>query len=176
MICTHISGVFIVDCWSRFTSCRRQWINSDNLLNNVRKLEAWSCCWQTNISQSYCLHCFDTSSWALGRASSLWKIEWWGLAWLSVWSEVPLICICHLIHYHPIISCFIKIHTGLTFLMPAYPGCPRKEAIKWLSEFLFCYLYCLWNVKPCFLKEKVILLLFCTSSVTLELFLIVPHA
>jgi len=33
----------------------------------------------------------------------------------------------------PIISCFIKIQTGLTFLVPAYPGCPRKEAIKRVS-------------------------------------------
>jgi len=43
------------------------------------------------------------------------------LAWLSVYSKVP------------IISCFIKIQNGLTFsiiLVPAYPDCPRKEAIK----------------------------------------------
>jgi len=26
--------------------------------------------------------------------------------------------------------CFIKIQTGVTFLVPAYVGCPRKEAIK----------------------------------------------
>jgi len=25
---------------------------------------------------------------------------------------------------------FIKIHTGLTFLVPAYPGCPGKEAVE----------------------------------------------
>jgi len=31
-----------------------------------------------------------------------------------------------------IISCFIKIHTGLTFLVPAYPGCPEKQAVKCL--------------------------------------------
>jgi len=30
----------------------------------------------------------------------------------------------------PIISCFIKIQIGLTFLVPAYPGCPGKEALK----------------------------------------------
>jgi len=57
------------------------------------------------------------------------------LAWLSVWSEVQMICIrsswclCH-----PIISCFIiKIQNGLTFLVLAYPGCPEKEAIKRVS-------------------------------------------
>jgi len=48
------------------------------------------------------------------------------LAWLSVWSVVQMIrC-----HSRPIISCFIKIQIGLTFLMPAYPGCPGKETIK----------------------------------------------
>jgi len=25
-----------------------------------------------------------------------------------------------------------KIHIGFTFLVPAYPGCPGKEAVKWL--------------------------------------------
>ena len=28
------------------------------------------------------------------------------------------------------LSCFIKIQTGFTFLVPAYPGCPGKEAVK----------------------------------------------
>ena len=38
-----------------------------------------------------------------------------------------------LCYYHPFFSCFIKIQIGLTFLVPAYPGCPGKEAIKWVS-------------------------------------------
>jgi len=28
--------------------------------------------------------------------------------------------------------CFIKIQNGLTFLVPSYPGCPGKEAVKWV--------------------------------------------
>ena len=31
---------------------------------------------------------------------------------------------------NPIISCLILIQTGFTFLVPAYPGCPGKEAVK----------------------------------------------
>ena len=27
----------------------------------------------------------------------------------------------------------IKIPIGLTFLVPAYPGCPGKESVKWVS-------------------------------------------
>ena len=39
----------------------------------------------------------------------------------------------HLMHCHPIISCCIKIHNGLTFLVPTYPDFPGKEAVKWVS-------------------------------------------
>jgi len=28
------------------------------------------------------------------------------------------------------VSCFSKIQIGFTFLVPVYPGCPGKEAIK----------------------------------------------
>ena len=30
------------------------------------------------------------------------------------------------------VSCSSKIQIGFTFLVPAYPGCPGKEAAKWL--------------------------------------------
>ena len=39
-------------------------------------------------------------------------------------------------HCHPIVSCFIKTQTALTFLVPAYPRCPGKEAIKRVSVCL----------------------------------------
>jgi len=43
------------------------------------------------------------------------------LVWLSVWRDVQMICIwSSWCHCHPIISCFIKIQIGLTFLLPAY--------------------------------------------------------
>ena len=31
-----------------------------------------------------------------------------------------------------IVSCSSKIQIGFTFLVPAYPGFPGKEAVKWL--------------------------------------------
>jgi len=34
----------------------------------------------------------------------------------------------------PSFSCCIKIKNDLTFLVPDYPGCPGKEAIKWISD------------------------------------------
>ena len=30
------------------------------------------------------------------------------------------------------VSCSSKIQIGFTVLVPAYPGCPGKEAVKWL--------------------------------------------
>ena len=30
------------------------------------------------------------------------------------------------------VSCSSKIQIGFTFLVPAYPGSPGKEAVKWL--------------------------------------------
>jgi len=32
------------------------------------------------------------------------------------------------------VSCSSKIQIGFTFLVPAYPGCPGKEAVKWLCN------------------------------------------
>jgi len=37
------------------------------------------------------------------------------------------------------VSCSSKIQIGFTFLVPAYPGCPGKEAVKWLL-LLLCVL------------------------------------
>jgi len=44
-------------------------------------------------------------------------------------------CVCH-----PIISCFIKIQIGFTFLVPAYTGCPEKEAIEGVSAVSLSYM------------------------------------
>jgi len=71
--------------------------------------------------------------------SQFWHC-WWGirkiiqpvksdevLAWLSVCSEVQMMCIwSSWCHCHPIISCSSKIQNGSTFLVPA-PGCPGRR-------------------------------------------------
>ena len=52
---------------------------------------------------------------------------------LSVWSKVQIVCIWPAdatASQNPIISCLILIQTGFTLLVPAYPGCPGKQAIK----------------------------------------------
>jgi len=81
------------------------------------------------VRVSFCLQCFDADGWASGRASRLYKKKFSDemLAWLSVCSVVQMICIwSSWCHCHPIISCFVKIQIGLTFLVPSYQGCPEK--------------------------------------------------
>ena len=41
----------------------------------------------------------------------------------------------HMVQLMPLpltVSCSSKIQIGFTFLVPDYPGCPGKEAVKWL--------------------------------------------
>jgi len=58
------------------------------------------------------------------------------LAWLLAWNKVQIICMwSSWRHCHPVISCFINIQIGLTFLVPVYPGCPGKEAVSCLSVY-----------------------------------------
>ena len=33
-------------------------------------------------------------------------------------------------HCHPVVSCFVKIKTGWTILVSAYPGCPGKKPLN----------------------------------------------
>jgi len=61
------------------------------------------------------------------------KCDWWG-AGMVIW----LVRGANDLHngpadamaQPPIISCFIKIQNGSTFLVPAYPGYSGKKAIK----------------------------------------------
>jgi len=42
------------------------------------------------------------------------------------------------------VSCFSEIQIGFTFLVPAYPGTPRKRAVKWV-----CVCVCEWDLCEC---------------------------
>jgi len=52
--------------------------------------------------------------------------------WRGYLSGASDLHVIQLMPLPPIISCFVKNDNGFTFLVPAYPGCPIKEAIKWL--------------------------------------------
>jgi len=57
---------------------------------------------------------------------------------------------CKGCHCYPMISCFIEIQNGLTFLVPAYQGCPVKEAVKRVSA---CFHRCHSFLGDCFLNS-----------------------
>jgi len=35
------------------------------------------------------------------------------------------------------VSCSSKIQIGFTFLVPAHPGCPGREAVRWLLLLIY---------------------------------------
>jgi len=82
--------------------------------------------------KQYCLHCFDTVGVRQEEHLACTKLSDEVLAWLSVWSKVQIICIRSSWRYcHPVVPCFIKIQTDITYPVPAYPaGRPGKEAVK----------------------------------------------
>jgi len=44
-------------------------------------------------------------------------------------NDLHMVQLMSLPQYHTVI-CFIKFQNDLTFLVPAYPGCPGKVAVK----------------------------------------------
>ena len=74
-----------------------------------------------------CLQCFDTVGRAAGRASILQKLSGEVLAWLSVWSEVWMICIwSSWCQCHP--SSFASLKSRMVYLSGA--GLPRLSSKK----------------------------------------------
>jgi len=79
--------------------------------------------------ESRCLQWFDTVDWAAGRASGLWKLSGEVLEWLSVWSEVQMICIwsswchCHPLSLAPAKSRMVCLSGA------SLPGCPGKRLL-----------------------------------------------
>jgi len=57
------------------------------------------------------------------------KIEWWGAGMVICLGYGPADATA-------ITSSLASIQNGLTFLVPAYPGCPGKEAVEWISVCL----------------------------------------
>jgi len=100
------------------------------------------------------LQCFDTVGWALRRTSGMQKLSDKVLAWLSVWSKVQMICIWSSWCYcHPIVSCFIKIQTGLNFLVLPYSRCPGKQVVKRVSVCLSAMIHktaLMWHCGCCY--------------------------
>jgi len=77
-----------------------------------------------SIILKMCLQCFDAVRWVAGRASSLQKTEWWGAGMAICLERGADLHTAHLMPLPLTVSCFGKIQTGFTFLVPAHPGSP----------------------------------------------------
>ena len=60
------------------------------------------------------------------------KLEWWGAGIVICLQRGADLHMAQLMPLQLTVSCSSKIQIGFTFLVPAYPGCPGKEAVKWL--------------------------------------------
>ena len=77
-----------------------------------------------------CLQCFDTAGWAAGRASGLWKSEWWGSGMVISLRKGADLHMAQLMPVPLTFSCFSKIQIGFTFLVPAHPGSPGQKPLN----------------------------------------------
>ena len=76
------------------------------------------------------LQCIDTVGWAAGRASGLYKTEWWGagvVICLKVGADLHM---AQLMALPLTVSCSSKIQIDFTFLVQAHPSSPGHRAVK----------------------------------------------
>ena len=60
------------------------------------------------------------------------KTEWWGTVVVICLERGADLRMAQLMPLPLTVSCSSKIQIGFTFLVPAYLGCPGKQAVKWL--------------------------------------------
>jgi len=59
------------------------------------------------------------------------KKQWWGTGVVICLERGADLHTAQLMPLPLTVSCSSKIQFVFTFLVPAYPGCPGKEAVKW---------------------------------------------
>ena len=72
-----------------------------------------------------------------GRASGLYKTEWWGAGVVMCLERGADLHTAQLMPLPLTVSCFSKIRIGFTFLVLAHPGSPRKGPLNGCL-FVFC--------------------------------------
>jgi len=80
--------------------------------------------WNRFMTQRRCLQCFDAVGWMAGRASGLYKTEWWGASVVVCLERGADLHTAQLMPLPLTDSCFSKIQIGFTFVVPAYLGSP----------------------------------------------------
>ena len=78
------------------------------------------------------LQCFDAVGLGSRKGIQHVKNEWWGVGMVICLEQGADLHMAQLMPLPFTVSCSSKIQIGFTFLVPAYPDCPGKEAVKWL--------------------------------------------
>jgi len=66
------------------------------------------------------------------------NLEWWGAGVVICLERDADLHIAQLMPLPLTVSCFSKIHTSFTFLVPAHSGSPRKRAVKRVCVCVDC--------------------------------------
>ena len=69
------------------------------------------------------------------------KTEWWDAGVVICLERGADLHMAQLMPLPLTVSCSSKIQIGFTFLVPAYPGYPGGEAVKWLFVVVVNVLY-----------------------------------
>jgi len=90
-----------------------------------------------------------------GRKGLGKKTEWWGAGVAICLERDADLHMAQLMPLPLTVSCFSKIQTGFTFLVPTHPGSPGKRAVKRVcvcvggSSFSVRVVVCVVNVTAC---------------------------
>ena len=76
--------------------------------------------------KGFCLQCFDAVGWVAERASGLW----WGAGMVIRLERGADLHMAQLMSLPLTVTCFNKIQSGFTFLVPAHPGSPGKGPLN----------------------------------------------
>ena len=74
--------------------------------------------------------CAFSVGWAAGRASGLYKTDWWGASVVICLERDADLHTAQLMPLPLTVSCFSKIQIGFTFLVLTYLGSPGQRAVK----------------------------------------------
>jgi len=88
-------------------------------VSDVNKKVQWFLITQTLI----CLQCFDVVVRVAGRASGLYRTEWWGAGVVICLERGADLHVAQLMPLPLTVSCFSKIQIGFTFVVPG--GCGK---------------------------------------------------
>jgi len=70
----------------------------------------------------------------LGGRKGIWSVKtgWWGAGMVICLEQGADLHMAQLMPLPLTVSCFSKIQTGFTFLVPAHLGSPGHRAVKWV--------------------------------------------